>query len=225
MRSGRVAQSEHELDAGHRIERRVRIRQVVQHYAVEIVEHQPAVALRLAVPEAAQPVHAPSDDSGRGAAEFALQVRPAGGFQEEGVPRERAHPARPDRVAHVPVERPDEVFGAAARRARGAAERRPLLPVQRDEPGHDRAPSLPATGTALGMWPAALRALDALGLGGPARATGRPQPAGALLRIDGSRIARVETGRDPVYLLSRPALLRLLAGGLPDGVVRYGTAV
>ena len=90
---------------------------------------------------------------------------------------------------------------------------------------YERAPSLPATGTALGMWPAALRALDALGLGGPARATGRPQPAGALLRIDGSRIARVETGRDPVYLLSRPALLRLLAGGLPDGVVRYGTAV
>ena len=90
---------------------------------------------------------------------------------------------------------------------------------------YERARSLPDAGTALGMWPAALRALDALGLGERARAAGRPQPAGALLRADGSRIARVDVGRDPVYLLSRPALLRLLVGGLPDGVVRYATPV
>jgi 2-polyprenyl-6-methoxyphenol hydroxylase-like FAD-dependent oxidoreductase len=90
---------------------------------------------------------------------------------------------------------------------------------------YERAPSMPDAGTALGMWPAAVRALDALGLGERARAIGRPQPAGALLRADGSRIARIEVARDPVYLLSRPALLRLLASGLPDGVVRYATPV
>lgn len=94
---------------------------------------------------------------------------------------------------------------------------------------YERAPGPPVTGTALGLWPAALRALDELGIGDEVRAAGRPQTAGSFLRPDGTRIATIDvegmrrhTG-DPVYLLSRPRLLRLLAAALPDELVRFGT--
>ncbi|GIH07133.1 FAD-dependent oxidoreductase [Rhizocola hellebori] len=92
----------------------------------------------------------------------------------------------------------------------------------------ERAPRLPDTGTGLGIWPNALRALDRLGLGEAARSLGRKQPSGAITRPDGSRIATIDTARverrlgEPVYLLSRPALLRLLATAVPEGAVRYG---
>lgn len=99
----------------------------------------------------------------------------------------------------------------------------------------ERAAEPPATGTALGMWPSALRALDALdprlGLGDTVRALGSAQHAGSFLRADGSRIADVDvtamhrrTG-DTVHLISRPSLLRTLAGALDAGVVRYGAEV
>jgi len=62
-----------------------------------------------------------------------------------------------------------------------------------------------------------MQALDILGLGAGARDLGHSQARGALLRPDGSRIATIDvaamrrkTGY-PVYLLSRPALLALLA--------------
>ncbi|NLU69551.1 FAD-dependent monooxygenase [Streptomyces sp. HNM0574] len=80
----------------------------------------------------------------------------------------------------------------------------------------ERAPELPRAGTALGLWPSALRALDALGLGDAVRATGRAQAGGAFLRADGSTIAELAVGElrrgtgDGVRLLSRPALLGLL---------------
>jgi len=96
---------------------------------------------------------------------------------------------------------------------------------------HERSAALPSRGTALGIWPAALRALDTLGIGEQARQLGRSQVRGAFLRPDGSRIApinvaamRRKTG-DSVYLLSRPPLLRLLADGLSPGVVRFGSDV
>ena len=96
---------------------------------------------------------------------------------------------------------------------------------------YERAAALPAAGTALGLWPSALKALDALGLGAAVRRRGRPQTAAALLRPDGTPITSIDvrglerrTG-DPVYLLSRPPLLRLLAGALDDGVVRFGAEV
>jgi 2-polyprenyl-6-methoxyphenol hydroxylase-like FAD-dependent oxidoreductase len=95
----------------------------------------------------------------------------------------------------------------------------------------ERALAQPITGTGLGMWPSALRALDQLGLGELARETGRPQASGAIRRPDGSVIAPLDMDKvrrkhgEGVYLLSRPALLGLLSAALPDGVVRYGSTV
>jgi 2-polyprenyl-6-methoxyphenol hydroxylase-like FAD-dependent oxidoreductase len=95
----------------------------------------------------------------------------------------------------------------------------------------ERAQGLPEVGTGLGIWPAALRALDRLGLGSQARARGRKQPSGAITRPDGSTIAIIDTARlerrqgEPVYLLSRPALLRILASAVPEGAIRFGASV
>ena len=85
----------------------------------------------------------------------------------------------------------------------------------------ERSPALPPTGTALGMWPAALDALASAGLGGGVERLGVALDRGAILRPDGRELARFRTRR-PAVLLSRPALLDLLAAGLPDEVVRLG---
>jgi 2-polyprenyl-6-methoxyphenol hydroxylase-like FAD-dependent oxidoreductase len=95
----------------------------------------------------------------------------------------------------------------------------------------ERAQDLPKIGTGLGMWPSAMRALDRLGVGAQARRAGRPQANGTIRRPDGARIATIDVERlardqgEPVYLLSRPALLGLLADALPEGVVRLGSPV
>ncbi|MBO4204937.1 FAD-dependent monooxygenase [Micromonospora echinofusca] len=95
----------------------------------------------------------------------------------------------------------------------------------------ERAPGLPDTGTGLGIWPSALAALDALGVGEEARRRGRPQGGGLIRRPDGSRIAAIDVDRvvrragEPVRLLARPDLLDLLAGALPPGLVRFGVRV
>jgi 2-polyprenyl-6-methoxyphenol hydroxylase-like FAD-dependent oxidoreductase len=96
---------------------------------------------------------------------------------------------------------------------------------------HERAPELPASGTALGIWPEAVHALDRLGLGEELRRSGRPQAPGVLRRQDGTRVATLDTGKlerrtgEPVYLVSRPALLGLLYAVLPAGTVRFSTKV
>ncbi|GGM03506.1 FAD-dependent oxidoreductase [Micromonospora yangpuensis] len=95
----------------------------------------------------------------------------------------------------------------------------------------ERATGLPVTGTGLGIWPAALRALGALGVGEQARRRGRPQLGGEFRRPDGSRIASMDMRKlirrygETVHLITRPALLAVLAEALPDGVVRFGTPV
>ena len=86
-------------------------------------------------------------------------------------------------------------------------------------------------GTALGIWPGAMHALDALGLGGTVRARATPQERGVFRRPDGSQLATIDVDRlrrrtgDPVYLLSRPALLEILLDAVPAGVVRFGSPV
>ncbi|MDG4832484.1 FAD-dependent monooxygenase [Solwaraspora sp. WMMD1047] len=96
---------------------------------------------------------------------------------------------------------------------------------------HERAGTLGGAGTALGMWPEALRALDALGIGAEVRRIGAPQRTGEFRRPDGRRIATIDVAAlvrrtgDTVHLISRPALLRLLAGALSPGTVTFDSEV
>jgi 2-polyprenyl-6-methoxyphenol hydroxylase-like FAD-dependent oxidoreductase len=95
----------------------------------------------------------------------------------------------------------------------------------------EREPDLSGAGTALGMWPSALAALDRIGIGAAVRRQGVVQEAAEFLRADGTRIGRLDarslrrrTG-DPVHLLSRPALLTLLRAAAPAGSLRFGEPV
>ncbi|HEX7744704.1 MAG TPA: FAD-dependent monooxygenase [Micromonosporaceae bacterium] len=96
---------------------------------------------------------------------------------------------------------------------------------------HEREAGLSGAGTALGMWPSALAALDRLGVGRAVRSRGTPQEAATFLRPDGTAIARLDVGRmtrragDPVYLLSRPALLDLLLDAAPRLALRFAEPV
>jgi 2-polyprenyl-6-methoxyphenol hydroxylase-like FAD-dependent oxidoreductase len=96
---------------------------------------------------------------------------------------------------------------------------------------YERSAGLPTTGTGLGIWPSALKALDRIDLGEAVRAAGRRQPSGAIRRPDGAAIATIDVDKvarrqgEPVYLVSRPALLGVLAAGLPAGTVHFGAPV
>ncbi|EME15587.1 FAD-dependent oxidoreductase [Rhodococcus triatomae] len=87
----------------------------------------------------------------------------------------------------------------------------------------ERAATLPASGTALGMWPPALHALDAIGVGDRIREIGVPQAEGAILRPDGSTIARLHVPGETL-LVSRPALLDALVADV-SGAVEFSTSV
>ncbi|MBR8642609.1 FAD-dependent monooxygenase [Streptomyces tuirus] len=95
----------------------------------------------------------------------------------------------------------------------------------------ERAPGPPGTGTSLGLWPGALRALDELRVGRAARERARPAARGNFLRADGRLIGNVDfaglrrrTG-DTVHVIARPALLTTLTAALDDRLVRYGHEV
>lgn len=88
----------------------------------------------------------------------------------------------------------------------------------------ERSPGLPSTGTALGMWPEAVRALDRLGVGEEVRVASVEQRGARLLRPDGREIARLDLERT-VRLVPRPALLAALAEGLPPDVIAWNTPV
>jgi 2-polyprenyl-6-methoxyphenol hydroxylase-like FAD-dependent oxidoreductase len=91
----------------------------------------------------------------------------------------------------------------------------------------ERAPALRETGAGIGIMPNGVRALDALGLGGPVRERATPMPAGgglrdrhgrALLAVDQTALA-ARAGAPPV-VVDRTWLHRLLAAALPPGSVR-----
>ncbi|MGC7100267.1 FAD-dependent oxidoreductase [Amycolatopsis lurida] len=95
----------------------------------------------------------------------------------------------------------------------------------------ERRPRIEGRGTALGMWPDALRALDAIGLGERVRRTGVAQQEMRFRRSDGRTLARLDVGRlerrtgDLPVLISRTALIGLLRDSLPAGLVRTGQPV
>ncbi|MGK4906074.1 FAD-dependent monooxygenase [Streptomyces albus] len=96
---------------------------------------------------------------------------------------------------------------------------------------HERAQQPPGAGTAVGLWPSALRALDTLGLGQEVRRVSRPAVRGSFLRADGRPIGVVDMAQlrrrtgDSVRMVARPALSEVLTSALGNGVVRYGSAV
>ncbi len=88
----------------------------------------------------------------------------------------------------------------------------------------ERRPELPEHGTALGMWPEAVQALDRVGLGDELRRVAFPQTQGWIRRRDGAPLFRIDV-REPTYLISRPPLLQLLYHSVARGSVTFGRAV
>ena len=96
----------------------------------------------------------------------------------------------------------------------------------------ERGAELRETGAGIGLMPNGVRALDALGLGGPVRERATPMPAGgglrdrrgrALLAVDQEAI-EARAGA-PLVVVDRTWLHRLLAAALPAGTVRTSAPV
>jgi len=85
-------------------------------------------------------------------------------------------------------------------------------------------------GTAISIWPNALAALDRIGLGDAVRASGGRVSAGALRWSDGTWLRRPAPERivaalgEPLVVVRRSALTRVLADALADGTVETGLA-
>jgi 2-polyprenyl-6-methoxyphenol hydroxylase-like FAD-dependent oxidoreductase len=96
----------------------------------------------------------------------------------------------------------------------------------------ERSGELRETGAGIGLMPNGVRALDALGLGGPVRGRAMPMPAGGgmrdrhgrpLLAVDQAAIVR--RAGAPMVVVDRTWLHRLLVDALPAGPVHTGAAV
>lgn len=102
----------------------------------------------------------------------------------------------------------------------GLAAARGLLAAGWRVQVRERSDGLPVTGTSLGMWPAAMRALDDLGLGEEVRAASVEARGGRILRPDGRTLARLGPERS-VRMVPRPVLLEALARDLPPGTIAW----
>jgi len=86
----------------------------------------------------------------------------------------------------------------------------------------ERWPYVKQVGTALGLWPEAQVALEALGLDDAVHAVGVPYRQGTVRSPDGRRLADLplagieRRGGRPVLLVARSTLLRVLLDALPD---------
>lgn len=86
----------------------------------------------------------------------------------------------------------------------------------------ERWPYVKQVGTALGLWPEAQNALDALGLGEKVGAVGAPYRQAVVRTPDGRPLADLplagieRRGGRPVVLVARSALLGVLLDALPD---------
>jgi 2-polyprenyl-6-methoxyphenol hydroxylase-like FAD-dependent oxidoreductase len=88
----------------------------------------------------------------------------------------------------------------------------------------ERLPGPPDIGGALGVWPGALEAFDRLGLGDRVRERAVYSSEAALLLPSGRKVLG-SGSRVGAHLISRSALLGVLADGLPEGLVRWNTPV
>ncbi|GAA1079040.1 NAD(P)/FAD-dependent oxidoreductase [Tsukamurella strandjordii] len=84
----------------------------------------------------------------------------------------------------------------------------------------ERAPSLPGTGTALGMWPEALAVLDRAGAGERVREIGIDQRFAEIRSAEGHRLGSRVEAKGATVIISRPRLLESLAAAAP--AVRFG---
>lgn len=86
-------------------------------------------------------------------------------------------------------------------------------------------------GAGISLWPNALAALDAIGLGNAVRAAGAPVTAGSVRWSDGRWLRRPDTDRlttalgEPMIVLPRASLLKVLTDALRPGTVELGVAV
>jgi 2-polyprenyl-6-methoxyphenol hydroxylase-like FAD-dependent oxidoreductase len=104
----------------------------------------------------------------------------------------------------------------------GLAVARGLLAAGWSVEVREREAGPPDRGTALGMWPQAMAALERLGVGDAVRARSVHARGGALLSPAGAPLARVGGG---ARLISRPALHEALSEGVPRGTVVWGARV
>jgi 2-polyprenyl-6-methoxyphenol hydroxylase-like FAD-dependent oxidoreductase len=88
----------------------------------------------------------------------------------------------------------------------------------------ERADGIAEGGTALGMWPEALAALDELEVGADVRAHAVLSHGAAILDPRGGVLARIPASRR-AHLVSRARLLHALHEALPAGTVQWGTTV
>jgi 2-polyprenyl-6-methoxyphenol hydroxylase-like FAD-dependent oxidoreductase len=86
------------------------------------------------------------------------------------------------------------------------------------------------TGAAISIWPNALAALDAIGLGDAVRDAGGSVTAGSVRWSNGRWLRHPDTDRitralgEPLVVLRRTALLDVLSGALSAGTVQFGVA-
>ncbi|WP_026926936.1 FAD-dependent monooxygenase [Granulicoccus phenolivorans] len=86
----------------------------------------------------------------------------------------------------------------------------------------ERALAISAGGNALGMWPAAMTALDALDLGDRVRAHAVYAAGERILTPEGALQSHIPPSRH-VYLISRRRLLEVLYDAVPEGLIAWGT--
>lgn len=105
----------------------------------------------------------------------------------------------------------------------GLAVARGLVRGGWDVEVRERLGGPPDTGGALGMWPAAMAALDRLDLGEQIRERAEERFGMALMGAHGRVLADVSSRRS-VHMVSRSALLTTLIGGVPADLVRWNAS-
>lgn len=86
----------------------------------------------------------------------------------------------------------------------------------------DERPALGSTGGAITLWPAALAALDRIGVGADVRAAGHAVGPGSIRTRDGRVLRRLDM---PLLAVRRGELVEILHGRVAPGTVSFGTAV